>query len=319
MKMRKFVLQSAKACITLVLLFFALRNIDFENLGSRLNYGSIGWISLALLLAVLQIALGALRWREINTECGLHLTIGQVLRFNLIGSFFNQTLPSSIGGDAMRIWLVQRSGSNWRTATYSVFVDRAIGLMALAIIVVATLPWSYQLISNTHGRYALLLVDIAALAGGAGFLVLGRLSWPWLTNRWHSRHFFACSSIANRLIFNVSTGPKVAALSFLIHFLTVTIAWCVARSINAPIAFHHVFELLPPVILITMVPISIAGWGVRETAMGLAFAYAGLKANEGINLSLLFGGVTFLVGIIGGLAWILSPEKSAEPNIDQKR
>ena len=55
------------------------------------------------------------------------------MRFNLIGTFFNQTLPSSIGGDAVRLWLVARGGAGWRAATYSIFVDRAIGLIARRI------------------------------------------------------------------------------------------------------------------------------------------------------------------------------------------
>jgi hypothetical protein len=64
--------------------------------------------------------------------------------------------------------------------------------------------------------------------------------------------------------------------------------------------------------LITMLPISIAGWGVREATMGLAFGYAGLMANEGVNISLLFGAVCFIVGAIGGVVWILSAEKAAQ-------
>jgi hypothetical protein len=64
--------------------------------------------------------------------------------------------------------------------------------------------------------------------------------------------------------------------------------------------------------LITMVPISIAGWGLRETAMGLAFGYAGLMTNEGVNVSLLFGAVSFIVGAFGGLVWVFSAEKAAQ-------
>ena len=124
------------------------------------------------------------------------------MRFNLIGTFFNQTLPSSIGGDAVRLWLVARGGAGWRAATYSIFVDRAIGLIALAIIIVASLPWSYNLIGDPHGRSALLLVDFAALAGGVGFLVLGTLPWPWLKRWWGTHHLHACSVIANRVIFS---------------------------------------------------------------------------------------------------------------------
>jgi hypothetical protein len=61
-----------------------------------------------------------------------------------------------------------------------------------------------------------------------------------------------------------------------------------------------------------MLPISIAGWGVREATMGLAFGYAGLMTNEGVNISLLFGAVSFIVGAFGGLVWIFSAEKAAQ-------
>jgi uncharacterized membrane protein YbhN (UPF0104 family) len=229
----------------------------------------------------------------------------------VIGTFFNQTLPSSIGGDAVRLWLVAR-GAGWRAATYSIFVDRAIGLIALAIIIVASLPWSYNLISDPGGRSALLFVDLAALAGGVGFLVLGRLPWPWLKRWWGTHHLHACSVIANRVIFSRERGPAIAVLSVLVHVLAVVIAWCVVQSIAAPVVFGQIFQLIPPVMLITMLPISIAGWGVREATMGLAFGYAGLMANEGVNVSLLFGAVSFIVGAFGGLVWIFSAEKAAQ-------
>jgi uncharacterized membrane protein YbhN (UPF0104 family) len=129
---------------------------------------------------------------------------------------------------------------------------------------------------------------------------------------WATHHLHACSVIANRLIFSRRRGPKLAALSLLVHVLTVVIAWCVVRSIAAPVLFGQIFQLVPPVMLITMLPISIAGWGVRETTMGLAFGYAGLAANEGVNISLLLGAVSFLVGAFGGLVWIFSAEKAAQ-------
>jgi hypothetical protein len=258
----------------------------------------------------LQIFVGVLRWREIGAECGAPLALRQAMRFNLIGAFFNQTLPSSIGGDAVRLWLVARGGAGWRAATYSIFVDRAIGLIALAVVVIASLPWSYRLIADAGGRSALLLIDFAALAGGMGFLILGRLHWPWLKRWWGTHHLHACSVIANRVLFSRKRGPAVAVLSLLVHVLAVVMAWCVVRSIAAPVVFGQVFQLIPPVMLITMLPISIAGWGVREATMGLAFGYAGLATNEGVNVSVLFGAVTFIVGAFGGLVWIFSAEKA---------
>jgi hypothetical protein len=118
--------------------------------------------------------------------------------------------------------------------------------------------------------------------------------------------------IANRVLFSLKHGPKLAILSLLVHILAVVMAWCVVQSIAAPVSFGQMFQLVPPVMLITMMPISIAGWGVREATMGLAFGYAGLAANEGVNVSLLFGAVYFAVGAFGGLVWIFSAEKAAQ-------
>src|SRR6266852_4237954 len=250
--MRRILLSTIKILVSAALLYFALRKANFSDLASRIDVASLGWIGLAIAVTFLQIFVGVLRWREVSAECGAPLATSQAMRFNLIGAFFNQTLPSSIGGDAVRLWLVARAGAGWRAATYSIFVDRAIGLIALAVIIVASLPWSYTLIGDPNVR------------------------------------------------------------SVLVHVLAVFIAWCVVQSIGAPVTFGQIFQLIPPVMLITMLPISIAGWGVREATMGLAFGYAGLMTNEGINVSLLFGAVSFIVGAVGGLIWIFSAEKAAQ-------
>ena len=310
--MRRILLSTIKILISVALLYLALSKVNLFELASRINIASLGWLALAVAATLLQLLVGVLRWREVSDACRAPLALGQAIRFNLIGTFFNQTLPSSIGGDAVRLWLVARDGAGWRAATYSIFVDRAIGLIALAIIIVASLPWSYELIGDPNGRAALALVDFAALAAGLGFLVLGALPWPWLKHWWATHHLHACAVIADRILFSRDRGPKVAILSLFVHVLTVTIAWCVVQSIAAPVSFGQTFELIPPVMLITMLPISIAGWGVREATMGLAFGYAGLMTNEGVNISLLFGAVSFVVGAFGGLVWVFSAEKAAQ-------
>ena len=311
--MRPFLLLSARILVSLALLYLALRGINFTAIQSRLSQINVGWIALAVLITVVQIFIGALRWREISELCQAPLTDLQAFRYNMIGAFFNQTLPSSIGGDAMRLWLVNRTGAGWRAATYSILTDRAVGLIALALMIVASLPWSYGMIANSHGRLALVLVDFAALLGGLGFLLLGYLPWPWLKHWWPTKHIHACSVIANKVIFDRRSGPKIAILSLSIHVLAVVIAWCAVRSIAAPADFEQVFMLIPPILLITMMPISIAGWGVREATMMVAFGYAGPAQTDGTVVSILFGAVFFIVGGVGGLVWIFSAEKTAAP------
>src|SRR5262249_31569236 len=252
--------------------------VNFAATQSRLSQINLGWTFAAILVAVFQILLGALRWRKISVLCGAPLTDLQAFRYNTIGAFFNQTLPSSIGGDAVRLGLTNRPGAGWRAATYPILPDRAVGLVALALIIAASLPCS--MIGDPHGRLALVFVAFAALAGGLGFLLLGYLPWTWLKSWWPTKHVYACSVIANRVIFNAQSGPKIACISLLIHVLAVIIAWCAVRSIEGPADFQQIFLLTRPIMLITMMPISIAGRGVREATMMVAFGYAGLAQTD---------------------------------------
>ena len=112
--MRQFLLLSARILVSLVLLYLALRGINFAAIQSRLSQINVGWIALAVLITIGQVFIGALRWREISALCQAPLTDLLAFRYNMIGAFFNQTLPSSIGGDAVRLWLLNRTGAGWR-------------------------------------------------------------------------------------------------------------------------------------------------------------------------------------------------------------
>jgi uncharacterized membrane protein YbhN (UPF0104 family) len=311
--MRQLLLLSAKILVSGGLLYLALRGIDFNTALARLSQINPVWMVLAVVVTLVQLALGAIRWNEIAHACKAPLGFALAFRFNMIGAFFNQTLPSTIGGDAMRLWLVGRAGHGWRAATYSVLVDRAIGLIALAIIIVASLPWSYDLIDDDHGRLALIALDVIAITGGLVFLLLGVLPWSWVKTWWPIRDVTACSVIAGKILFNTRSGPVLAVVSLLIHICAVAVAWCAVRSIDAPVTFEYSFLLIPPIMLITMLPISMAGWGVREATMMVAFGYAGLQQTDGLMVSLLFGLSYFIVGAIGGVVWILSREKRERP------
>src|SRR5215831_19259603 len=160
--MRKLLVLSARIAVSLALLYLALRGINFAAIQSRLSQINLLWIALAVLVTIFQIFLGALRWREISDLCHAPLTDLRAFRYNMIGAFFNQALPSSIGGDAVRLWLINRAGAGWRAASYSILTDRAVGLIALALIIVASLPWSYGMIADAKGRFTLVFLGVTA-------------------------------------------------------------------------------------------------------------------------------------------------------------
>src|SRR5262245_47061698 len=136
--MRQLALIALKFAISAALLYFALSRIDLAALGERFTRLDWRWMTFALAIGLIQIGPVAIRWRRIALACGVGLPMRETLRFNLIAAFFGQVLPSTVGGDAARIWLLGRIGG-WRTASYSVLLDRFFGMLGLAIVVAAGL------------------------------------------------------------------------------------------------------------------------------------------------------------------------------------
>lgn len=303
--MRKALSVLAKATVSGLLLYFALRSVDIGTIIGRLSRLEWSWIILGLVLLFVQVIVLALRWELLIQRCGFNLGFKHALRFTMIAGFFNQTLPSSVGGDAVRIWLVAKQ-SNWRAAAYSVLLDRVVGTVALAILVVVCLPWTLALVRNPVGRAALLIIGLGCIAAGVAFVSLG---WERLLilQRWSlTRHLAAAATVALTILNSPRTLGAMFGLSVIVHLLTALIAWSAAQSINADLPLLYSVFLVLPVVLLTVIPISIAGWGLREGAMVAAFGYAGLPASDGLMVSLMFGASYLILGAAGGLVWVLT-------------
>lgn len=304
--MRRTLLLLAKAAISSLLLYLSLRWVNLDALVERLTRLEPGWLLLAVSLLALQLLLLSVRWRQIAISCGTDMGFAGTLRINFIAAFFNQVLPSTVGGDGVRIWFAARRGAGWANATYSVLLDRIFGVFVLALVVAASLPWTLQLIREPVPRAVLLVLAGGAIAGPLVVLLASTHFDRWLRQWTITRHVAAAAEAAVKTCQSLRSAAIVIGSSIMIHLLTISAAWCCVKAVAAPVGFAHVLFLVPPVLLIATVPISIAGWGVRESSMIAAFAYAGLAESDGLTLSILFGAVSFVIGIVGGIVWISS-------------
>jgi uncharacterized protein (TIRG00374 family) len=302
--MRRLLSFLLKAAVSVGLLYLSLRRVDLDSVAQRLSAVDLRWIAFVVAILGLQTLVTAQRWREIVTICGTNLSWAKALRFTIIGQFFSQVLPSTVGGDAARIWLLARGGAGWPTAIYAALIDRVVGVSVLAILVVACLPWTLQLITDPVARIALVLIGFGTLGAAFVFLALGLRKMRIMERWWLSRHLATASRLAWKLC--RSAALRVVPLSFATHFATVTTMWGAAMAVHADIDIVLLLFLVLPVILIATVPVSIAGWGVRESAMILAFGYAGLAESDGLIVSIAYGLTGVGVGAIGGLVWVAS-------------
>lgn len=311
--MKKLPALLLKAAISVVLLYLAIGQVDLGILGERLAQIAPGGLAVAFAVLFVQAFFVALRWRYIAMRCDAPLSVSRSVRFTLIGNLFNQALPSTMGGDAARVWLLARAGAGVAKATYSVVIDRAVGVLVLALVVLVCLPWSFALIHNPAGRAALVVIGLVCLLAPTAFAALGMRRWPIL-ERWAiTRHVADAASVAGELLRRPGPGATVVLFSLAVHLLTITSAWLAARSLAVPLEFSHALLLILPVLMISMIPISIAGWGLREGAMVMAFSYAGLSESDGLLVSVLLGGLMFAVGAVGGLVWLMGGASVGAP------
>jgi hypothetical protein len=306
---RRYVFFGAKIAVSLALLYVAFGFVNFGALRARLHQINTGWLVAALIALGLQTVLVSFRWRRIAESCGTSLSPRRAILYTCIGAFFSQVLPSTVGGDAARIWLLARDAGMWKSAIFSVLIDRAAGLIWLAVIVLACLPWSLVLIQNPVGRAALVLIGISGVAVPAGLFVLSLLRHAAIARNKIVSHLVDIATIAWTILAWPRSGGAIAAISIAVHAMTVMILWFCAQAIGSSFTLVDSLLLIPPVILVAAVPVSIAGWGVRENAMIAAFVYAGLPDGDGLLVSVLFGAGSFVIGVLGGMAWIFSANR----------
>jgi uncharacterized membrane protein YbhN (UPF0104 family) len=302
--LKKTVALIAKLAITVALLYFSVSRANLGLVAQRARELNPFWLLAAVAILSLQTFVSALRWRSILRDCGADIPMSRAGRYTFVALFFSQVLPSTIGGDAARVWLVARDGVGWANAIYSGITDRVAGVFALALFVLLGIPASFAMIHDPLARAVLLLLGCASVLAPAVFVAIGARQWSALKHFAATRHLNAAAHTAYRIFASPRAGAWVLALSLIIQLLTITGAWLAAKSVAAPFAFLDAVLLIPPVLLIATIPISIAGWGLREGAMVLAFSYSGLPQADGLLVSALFGLATLTIGVAGGVMWM---------------
>jgi uncharacterized protein (TIRG00374 family) len=127
-----------KLLITVGLITYLLRKIDIAPVLRQIRMIEPAWAVLSVVIMLAQLALVSLRWQLVNQLVDARMRIGQVVRLTLIGQFFNQVLPSAVGGDAVRAWLASREGVPIGRAVTGILCDRAVALVALILIISCT-------------------------------------------------------------------------------------------------------------------------------------------------------------------------------------
>lgn len=294
--------------------------MDVGAIGERLRQVAPLWLAAGLAVFVVQMLIGAMRWKVVADTVGPRLPYGSALRFFFIGVFFGQVF--TVGGDAMRVYKAYRAGLGLAPAFNGVFLERAGTILALLLVVAATSPILFGRVEADMAR-TLLFAALLALAGGlvgiALLLQVDRL--PPAFERFRAIRGLRAVAADTRRVF-LQPGPLMRLLVWggLTHLNLTVAVYILARGLAVPVTWIECLALIPPVILAATLPISIGGWGVREGAMILSLGLIGVAENDAGALSILAGLVGIAVALPGGVLWLLDHDHRIvfDPNEGQR-
>lgn len=294
----------AKLGVTALLFWAIFRNVDPSPVLARLAGLNIGLLLLALGIISLQIGLAAVRWGYILQVAGAPLATPLLIRFMMIGQFFNQAMVSTIGGDVVRVWLAGKAGGSYRGAAIGVLADRGFGVFTLLLLVAAAWPLQRQFFATAAlGPVGFVLVA----AGIAGFLGLAAFGAPLsrLFRGWRPvRPLGTLALLLGRVLGRAGMACGVLGISLLIHALSLLAMKILAQALGLDIPFLALAGVVPLVLLLSIIPITVGGWGLRESLMITGLGFVGVPSADGLALSVLFGLGLTAVGIPGGLLWL---------------
>lgn len=293
------------------LLALVLSQLDVSRLGATLDEGHWELFVAAVAALVLAFAIGAVRWHAFLTASGVPASVGDAERAYFAGVFTTSFLPGSVGGDVARVLLVGGPGTTSRSAG-TVYFDR-VTILGAAVI----LAWVGVYPSRAPGSLitalglataavAVVIALTALLAGGASRL---------------ARHVPGSLRAVGRealVALRRSSSPRLLlgptlGLGLLYEALTILCAWLVARSIDVDVSFWLLAVIAPPVLILSAVPVSIGGLGVREAAYAVFLGRVGVDVTDAALLSLLTGAALLLASLPGALTLVRRQDGAGGP------
>jgi uncharacterized membrane protein YbhN (UPF0104 family) len=341
---RKRFLDLAKVIVSLILIILLLREIGLQETLGKLLQVHPGYLLAALVVALLGVVVRAYRWQVLLSALEIEVPLGQLTVLYFIGFLFTNVLPTGFGGDPIRMYELSRYTHRTAESAGTVLADRFFGLIVLQAMAVVALAFGYQLVEPWMIGFTVLLFvgslvlvwlllnrqlwqslgerlkplaslgqkqgPVPSTSSGHGLSpalskVEGKAEGPALSKaegiiEGFKRFYESLHG------YNIAAVGKTLGVSLVFNILLITMNYLLGLSLGARVSIWYYFLFVPITSIVTILPVSFAGLGVREGAYVLLFIQAGMPRETALSLSLLVYVISiFTPGLIGGIIYVL--------------
>lgn len=309
-ELKKTSLLVLRIIISLGLIFWILLKVDKQQLLESFRSLNV-WLLLSSVLAYFVVnAICSWRWQLLLSARGIKSGYWKLFRFFLNGLFFGNFLPTTVGGDLARAYLVADDCKGKSEALASVLVDRVVGLFGVILVGIIGLVLVAKSGQEINLLKVMVISVIAALLLVVLFLnksLIRRFRWilklPLVQKAEHHLIDFYHS------IYIYRTHPKEITLAFflslMVQVFVVITAYLIALSLGVNTSIIPFFLYMPVIAAVSMIPLSINGWGLQEGAFIIFFGRVGVAKSLALSLGFLYHLVAIAISLLGGILWLL--------------
>ncbi|MDX2225500.1 MAG: lysylphosphatidylglycerol synthase transmembrane domain-containing protein [Verrucomicrobiae bacterium] len=318
-----------KFIVTAGILWFVLHRVDVAKLLQTLRETRMGWILPVGPVILLIIFLTAFRWRRILLVQGIHFSRFQACAINYIGAFFNSFMPGGTGGDVVKVIYAMRGAPEKKPQVLmTIVVDRLVGMAGLLGVIAVMLAVDYRVLLQERGLQSALVFCLTVMAAFLGAIALG--CWKDLPrqvplvgkifDKLPMREKLVQLAEAYQVYMKAPYALAVAyGMSVLVHLSGVLITWLIAQAlIPGGLPLRYLLLIVPIINLLSSIPVTLAGVGVRESLYVVFLGYLGVANETGFAVGFLVYGLTLLGALPGGIVYLLYRQESAEEPAGRK-
>jgi uncharacterized protein (TIRG00374 family) len=297
-----------KLVVSGVLIVWILHSTNLAEIGESIRKANTWLLLLAFLLHLIGLLISALRWRMLIRSHGNEASILFLVKSYIVGMFFNNFLPSTIGGDVYRTIDSLKIGQSKSNALAIVFVDRFLGLLTLMLFALIALMNKNELTAKIPylpiwiglGTIAMLIVTWQIFMPGKWLpIFISKLRIPFSKK--------IAGILEAFMAFKGQGGVLVKALvlSALLQVNVVIHYYLISKSLMLPIPFLSFFLIIPLATVIMMLPISVNGIGIRENIYAFFFSAFGIFQAEAVAFAWIAYGMILFQGMVGAILYAI--------------
>ena len=313
-----------KAVISLSLFSYLVYTSDkariIEVLSNIYKANGLMYLSIAICASLLSIFLMTVRWQIILKQYGQNISLKKLYEFYLIGLFFNNFLPTSIGGDIVRIYKVVGDSEDRTAGFASVILERILGIASTLFLAITSLYYVSHYFEDDRILYT--SVVLFALIVGFFILITRKKPFEFLLNVFDKFTLLKIGEKINKLIeafYSLKEKRRVFVWIFILSFLSqvsiVIMNYAIVRAMDIDVDLAYLFLVVPVTFMLTMLP-SINGVGIRDGGYVFLLAKIGISRAAAISLSFMNVLIPMFISIWGGILFLTQRKKSTMNEVE---